>query len=358
VDGFTRQLKAAMAVLVLLGPMAQARAEPWISVRSGQPCQSCHSNGSGGGMRTAFGNAYALNTLSARPLVESEKEPELALFQGIRFGGNARYSARQFESDDVDGNLEFATDRVSLYGLLRLNEVVDLYIDEQVAPGGSLNREAWARLTWGDWYLKGGKFFLPYGWRLEDDTAYVRQVTGINFASPDNGLEVGYETARLQAQLSVTNGSGGGSENDDGKFFLFRGNWIFGPGQLGINAGFNDGDLVERTQLGVTAGFNTGPVAWLAEYDRLRDSPEAGEDEDIDLALLEADWWLVRGHNLKLTLEWHHPETGEDRERCSLVWEYFPLSHTQLRTGVRVQRSDDPRFLEGEEYFVQGHFYF
>lgn len=350
-------LAAATGLLFLVAGQP-GLAEPYLSVRSGQPCHACHTNATGGGMRTAFGSAYAISALSVRPMPGQSFNPEFGVADGFRVGGNARYSARQFESDDADGNLEFATDRVSLYGHLQLNRVVDLYVDQQVAPGGSLNREAWARLSHEQWYLKMGKFFLPYGWRLEDDTAFVRQATGINFATPDNGLEAGYEGAALQAQLSVTNGAGGGSEIDDGKFFLARGNWIGGPGQLGVNAGFNDSDNGERLLLGLTAGLNTGPLAWLLEYDRIVDSVDGADDEEQDLALLEVNWLVVRGHNLKFSTEWQSPDAGKERTRGSVVWEYFPWSFTQLRAGVRVQRSDNPRFTEGEEYFLQAHIYF
>lgn len=350
-------LQAALCLLWLLAAPASV-AEPWLSVRSGQACYSCHVNGTGGGMRTAFGSAYGRNVLSVRPLAEEFNDPELALLDGLRLGGDGRFSARQFESDTSDGNLEFATDRVSLYGHLRLNRMVSLYIDEQVAPGGSLNREAWARVSRENWYLKGGKFFLPYGWRLEDDSAYVRQASGINFATPDNGLEVGYESAGLQAQFSLSNGSGGAAEIDDGKFFLARGNWIGRWGQLGLNAGYNKSDAAERLLLGLTAGINSGPVAWLLEYDRIVDSFDGAEDEEQDLVLLEANWLYRRGHNLKVTAEWQSPQAREERRRASVVWEYFPWSHTQLRAGLRAQRSDSPRFADSEEYFLQAHLYF
>lgn len=336
-----------------------SQAEPYLSVRSGQACSACHANTTGGGLRTDFGSAYAQNTLSVRPLLETPLVPEIGIAGGLRLGGDARYSARQFELDDVDGDWEFATDRVSLYGQLQLNRYLDLYLDQQVAPGGSTNRESWVRVAGEAWYVKGGKFFLPYGWRLEDDTAFIRQSTGINFATPDNGLELGYDSPVLQAQLSVTNGSGGGSERNDGKFFTFRGNWIGSLGQLGLSAGYNDATGINRSLLGLFAGFNTGPVSWLVEYDYIEDDEDTGDDIEQGLALAEANWLIVRGHNLKLSLE-HQSFDGQDRDRArvSLVWEYFPWSHTQLRIGARSRDSDDPIYAEGEEYFAQVHAYF
>ena len=43
-------------------------------------------------------------------------------------------------------------------------------IDEQVAPGTALNREAYLMYQMkSGHYLKAGKMFVPYGIRLEDD---------------------------------------------------------------------------------------------------------------------------------------------------------------------------------------------
>src|SRR4029434_4721810 len=103
----------------------------------------------------------------------------------------------------------FDVDRVTLYLNFNLNEYVSLYLDEQVAPGGSLNRQAWVMLASGGWYLKGGKLVSPYGIRLEDDSAFIREITGINFASADNGIEVGFVGSVWSAQLAVTHGSAG-----------------------------------------------------------------------------------------------------------------------------------------------------
>ena len=51
------------------------------------------------------------------------------------------------------------------------------YVDEQVAPGSALNREAWGMLWSADhtWYLKAGQMYLPFGLRLQDQSAFVNR---------------------------------------------------------------------------------------------------------------------------------------------------------------------------------------
>lgn len=359
VSQLTRAGLAALALLSLLLNPARSLAEPYLAVKSGQPCSSCHTNPTGGGLRTQFGAVYAQSSLSVNSLLDQPAKTSLDLLEGIRVGGNGRFNADYPNLEGVNNSFAYNTERVTLYGQLQLNQRVQLYVDQKVAPGGSLNREAWAKVSAGDWYVKLGKMFQPFGWRLEDDSAFIRRSTGINFNTSDNGIEVGLDTDNWQIQLASTNGAGGGNEVDDGKFVTFRSSWIHPVGRIGISAGNNDADQGDRTLYGVFAGLNTGPVAWLFEYDRISDDIPGMPEEEQDLALVEANWWLIKGHNLKLTLEHQSfDDQDRDRNRVSLIWEYFPWSHTQFRAGVRHRDSDDPLFLEGEEFFIQTHLYF
>lgn len=354
-------MKYLGAILVLLTLSAAVYAEPYLAVKEGLSCGQCHVNKAGGGQRTAFGNIYAQQSL----VVTQVSEPGAAIWTGdvfdrISIGGNGRFSARQFEPEaDADSNLEFLTERVSLYGTVQLNDRVTLYIDQLVAPGSALNREAWGRVTFGNWHAKGGKIFLPFGWRLEDDSAFIRQATGINFASGDNGIEFGWGNQTWQWQFALTNGNGGGGEIDDGKFFTTRAEWIGSNIRAGFSAANNNTDAGERTLYGLFAGLNTGPVAWLMEWDRVEDEGFGQPDTEQDLGFIEANIEPIKGHNLKFTYEVQTFDNDQpDRARGSLVWEYFPWTFTQFRVGYRILESDEPVFDEGQQIFGQAHFYF
>jgi len=348
-------------LLAVIGLAGQASAEPYLAIREGLTCAGCHVNPTGGGLRNSFGNIYAQQQLPASPLGDDDVWTG-EVFSRFGIGANGRVAARQFDSDDRDDSLEFAVDRITVYGNARLNEYVSFYVDQQLAPGGSANREAWVKIQWNDFYLRGGRMFLPFGWRLEDNSAFIRQVTGVNMERGDDGIEFGYATNRIDAQLAITNGNGGGGEVDDGKLVSGRLAGIWNNFQVGLSGQHNDTDQVDRTMFGVFGGFNTGPVAWLAEYDWIEDKAAAPDRSVTDNAvgLLEANWLIGRGHVLKATFEIEQPDDGlEDRMRGSLVYEFFPWSFTQLRVGLRIRDSDDPDpRLNTDEGFVQLHAFF
>ena len=45
--------------------------------------------------------------------------------------------------------------------------------------------------------------YLPFGYRFEDDNAFVRQLSGINMQAPDEGVEFGFETGLLEHAVRV-----------------------------------------------------------------------------------------------------------------------------------------------------------
>lgn len=173
-----------------------AQAEPYFAVREGLKCSNCHFNPAGGGMRNAFGNAWAQCALPARRIEGTGTDTWTgAVSRFFAMGGNLRANAAYTDVPDANAQSEFDLEEVRAYlAFTPVPERLAVYIDQRVAPGGSTNLEAFARYTTQDqrWHVQGGQFYLPYGWRLEDDGAFVRQVTGINFATPDRGVQVGY----------------------------------------------------------------------------------------------------------------------------------------------------------------------
>jgi hypothetical protein len=346
-------------ILILAIPLV-ANAEPFLAVQNGYQCGQCHINPTGGGMRNSFGAVFSRTLL---PSQTSAMDDRFAALTGdvLGLGVDLRETARQRQISGQDTNLDFGTDRITAYLTAKPVESVRLYLDEQVAPGGSITRESWAQFTFRDFYVKAGKFFLPYGLRIEDDSAYIRQFTGINFNTADNGVEVGHVGDHWSAQVSITNGTSGGAEIDDGKQISARVAWLDRNYRVGISASDNDTDGTDRTLYGLFAGLRTGDVGWLAEYDRAHDVTAGLADADTDIGLVEADWYLRRGNYLRFIVEIQSSPTNTlpDSNRYSIEYLWFPVPLTEVRFVARANDSDDPDpFLNAEEYFLQVHVYF
>jgi hypothetical protein len=359
-----RNCRILVAALALAGSMS-AEAEPYFAVQQGVQCSACHVNATGGGLRTPFGNTWSQRVWPASPVDMGDLEWTGALNRFVALGGNLRVSGTYTDVPDQDTQSEFDVDEMRLYLLVEpLPGRLAIYLDEQLAPGGASNLEAWARLRGsGDrWYLKAGQFYLPYGLRLEDDSAFVRQVPGINMTTPDRGIEVGWETAHASAQVALTNGSGGASETDDGKQLTARTEYVQSAWRVGLGASYNDADAGERWLAGAFAGVRTGPIAWLAEADFVADDSLAGTRREMWVGLLEANWTVAKGHNLKLTAEYHEPDIDVDEDeqnRWSVVWEFTPIQFVQLRVGARIYDGIPQNDLQNRRLgFVQLNGYF
>jgi hypothetical protein len=333
-------IPALLALLIAAVFASPARAEPYFAVQTGFKCAQCHVNPAGGGMRNAFGQAWGQTQLPQKHIDVGGDAWTGEINRFLAIGGNLRASGTVTDIPNERRQSSFDVDEARLYIEVRaLPDRLSLYVDQLVAPGGSSNREAFGRFWFGErkWYIQAGQMYLPYGLRLQDDGAFVRQVTGVNFATPDRGVQLGYETPTWSAQLAVTNGTAGGAATPDGKQYSLRAEHVRSMWRVGASFNFNESTGETRQMQGVFAGLRTGPIAWLAEVDYIIDDNfEPGRD--LLVGLLEANWTMAKGHNLKLTTEYFDPDTDVSKDyqdRISLVWEYTPFQFVQLRVGAR-----------------------
>ncbi len=338
----TRVRIAIAAVAATVGLLAggAATAEPYLAVLTGLKCGGCHLNPTGGGKRNAVGEAYARAELAQRTLERGEGGPIGDVNRWLGIGGDLRADVHSVDTPGAERTSELGVSSAKLYAAVSpVPNLVTLYVDEQVAPGAAAAREAYALITpaAGKYTLKAGKFFLPFGWRLQDDSAFIRQVPGINFSTPDSGIEAGLELPRWSSQIALTNGTAGGPESDAGKQLSVQSSYVRPHFRLGAAVNVNNAALGDRELVSLFAGLRTGPVAWLAEVDSIKDDLAVGDLEQR-AALLEADWRFRKGHNLKITAEVHDPSDaigGDDRYRYSVVWEHSPVQFVQARVGLR-----------------------
>jgi hypothetical protein len=361
---FLTRVAALVWIGGLLLPAGPAVAEPYLAVQSGFKCMQCHANPTGGGLRNVFGNTYAQTELVARRLTSGEERWTGLVHKYIALGGNLRADAtwNRVPNQSESNQFAVAEGRLLLEAAI-IPERLSVYVDERLTPGNAENLEANLRL----WvqparlYLKAGRFYLPFGWRLEDDNAFVRQVSGINMQAPDLGIEAGLESGPWSMQLALTNGSGGAQESDDGKQVAVRAERVLSRWRLGASAAFNDSDAGDRSSGALFGGVRFGPTSWLAEIDLISDDLDTGS-RDMLAALVEVNWLLARGQNLKLTHEWFEPERDIDEDeqtRTSAVYEWWPIEFLQLRVGARLYDGIPQNDLQNRrEAFAQLHAYF
>lgn len=336
-----REVVLRLVVLLSFAAVSQSSfAEPYFAVQKGLKCSMCHTSPSGGGKRTVYGNVYAQAEVSERTLDLGDFwTGELGKYFAV--GGDIRGGWNQI---DVPGQPK--TSETDLEEFLAYIEIrpfpryLRIYVDAKLGPENRVVREQYVRLSTADdgLYVKGGEFFLPYGLRIQDDDAFIRRVTGINFNTPDTGWELGYEHDKWSVQLAVTRGTAGGPEVDSGKQYSLRVSHVTPKWRVGGSFNFNDTKFGDRQMQNIFGGLRTGRVAWLAELDYIIDDGTPTGRRESWASLVEANVTLKLGHNLKLTFEYFDPDgdvSEDEQNRFSVVWEYFPIQFVQIRLGYR-----------------------
>lgn len=343
-----------------------AHAEPYLAIKNNTQCSTCHINPAGGGARNTYGAYYGTHLLP-------QTAGSLNLFDAGKFGETLRIGADlrthyyQSDRDEGEDTRGFETQSGQLYVVLQPKDSrFSLYIDEQIAPGGALNRETFilTKLN-GQHFLKAGRIMLPYGIRLEDDTAFIRQASGFNFDTGDNGVELGLQYTKTLLNFALSNGSSGLNNDDKNLQFLSRAEYLGNNWRFGATALYNDAEAGARTQANLFGGFVWQGFVFLAEADFIEDeSIETipNEYQQQRVGLLEVNREISKGYNVKLTAEFLDPDANIDenqRVRHSLLLEYTPFANLQIRGGLRkgddIPQRDAGNYLD---FFAQLHFYY
>jgi hypothetical protein len=361
----------ASLVLGLVAPRSlMAEGEPYLAVRTGLKCSACHVNRTGGGMRNDFGVAYAGATLPMT--AEGFQFQNRALNDFIKMGADFRLTASALLSDatpnDAAPRTSLNINRANLYLEAKLlADKLTLYFDETLAPGGANSREFFALVDIPDisGYAKVGTFFLPSGLRILDDQEFIRSLTGFTMLAPDQGVEVGIEPGEFSIMASVTNGSRGAIESNDGKQVTGTAAWVNRRFRLGASASRNTQAGQHTDVLGGFGGVSAGSLSLLGEVDLVKGASGEGPDVDELVAFAEGNWLIRQGVNAKVTYGFHdrnvdRPEDERIRARFGL--EVFPFPHFQL-SGFYIVRDDIPSNLalalpQRDEVLVELHLLF
>ena len=340
---------------------AKIQAEPYLGVLTGNQCSACHINPLGGGARNAFGTYYGNQVLPAKAYSDPAFDPG-AISEFLRLGGDLRFNYDQSESED-ENNQTFSSETGQLYLTIQPKDLpFIIYLDQKILPNAASSREAFALFKQGQHYIKAGKMILPYGLRIEDDSAYIREATQMNFNNSDSGIELGLGFGKTAINVAVTNGTSAARNNDNKLQYLFRGEYVEKIWRAGGGFVHNDTDNNERQMANVFAGLNLKGHVLLAEISSIEDTftTDAGETKTTQqVILLEMNKAIIKGLNTKLTTEYHDPNddvSGDQRRRHSILLEYTPHAFVQLRGGYRKENGD--QVSDTDNIFVQLHMYY
>ncbi|GLR72531.1 hypothetical protein [Agaribacter marinus] len=347
----------------LLLAVSAVQAEPYLAVKTNAKCSACHVNPIGGGMRTKFGNLFGHTQLPAE--ISDIAAADIGeITDYLKVGGNFRYNAQATQNDAGEDSSTFRVESAQVYvALTPKNSKFTLYLDQQVAPGAAVNREAFLLYNYsGNHYVKAGKMYVPYGLRLEDDSSFVRQVTGFNFDSSDNGVELGLEYDKASVNFFITNGTSAVSNNDDKFLFGAKAEKLFNNFRVGGTLVVNGAEENEQRYYNLYGGLTVGNWVFLTEANLIETEQAFGPDKEELVSLIEANYQLQKGLNIKVTGEYYDPDrsfSNNQETRYSLVVEYAPISMLQLRAGVRSSEGIPQQPSRTNELmFLQTHIYF
>jgi hypothetical protein len=336
--------------VLLLAAAGRSLAEPYIAVRTGFKCSQCHVNGTGGGKRTEFGQAYTqYKLLVASALAErnlNSFDPKLS--GSVSLGANFRIEQaylRKFTTKaanpgdtarTVDGEWNAgAFKEKNLY--LEMNLIKDrlkLYYDLDMSTGGF--RELWSMVSLpAGTFVKFGRMLMPYGYRLMDDEAFVRNFTGYTYSNSSLAYELGFEPGPLSLVTNITQ-----TKWVSVGSLVFTGLPVLRTLRVG---GSYSRELTKEYEgkkgsYGVFAGTTLGMFTFLGERDYTKDEG-INKIEDY----FEVDFLPLRGLNFKATYESYWPtreipQAKNNQTRTVLGVEPFIMQFLQI--GLYYRKND------------------
>ncbi len=349
---------AKLTIVYILVTGTVINAEPYLAVRTGSQCSRCHVNMSGGGKRTDFGNIYAQRFLNGKFIshqVGNNFTPQISRTVSIGANLRMRNTVTFGYTDTTLGTVvkdEYFLDMTEGNFYIEVRLIPDyftFYIDNMVSPNPG-NREAFALLKGlpGKSYFKVGKILLPYGLRLWDDEAFIRETTGFTYSDPELAAEIGFEPGNYSTYMAITSNQVSGLAV-----------WVRRHGRLGVSWQKSIDGTANR-MFGSFFGLHAGRITILGEADQI----ELATGIKQRTYFTELNLLLMRGYNLKFSYHLFNRNLDvsldrDGQERFTVGFETFPFQFFQIAVFYTVNRFIPQNFpLNQNSVVVELHFFF
>jgi len=323
-----------MVTLIALGLPTKVRAEPYMAIREGRKCGTCHVNQTGGGMRTLLASTHMQEITHYRDIFP-ELDGAAEVFNGqitsfFSIGGDLRVDdsivfqdepdaegrvPHKFLRGRVDENILDVREGALYFDVQLVEDFLSIYTDLNLAPGSPVAREVFGLLRgvipWRG-YVKAGRFYLDYGLKMETDNLFsvnissqdlfVRGRTGTGFTGFDSGVEVGFQPGPFHITTSVTDPSSGdaGVRVTSNAYGMWRDLPVVENAMAGASFLYNSPTGSDQYIYGFYGGSNLGPFEYQAEIDFIHQSFDDGESVGTFLAYGEINYLLLGWINTKV----------------------------------------------------------
>ena len=347
---------APAAVALALGLAERVAAEPYMAVREGRKCSTCHVNMTGSGMRTLLANTHLEEITHYRELFPEFESVEdtwngqvtsfFSLGADIRVDNSLVFQDEPNAQGQVSNNEVFRgrvdenildLRQADIYFLFApVPDFLEIYLDQSFAPGGTSTKEIFGLLKGvlpGNGYIKAGKFFLDYGLRTENDdlasigissqNQFVRARTSSDFDAYHPGIEIGFQPGPFATSLSITDAAGATTDPriTANAYGVFRDIPVVDNILAGGSFMWVPSDNGDTYNWGVYAGSNFGPLEYQAEVDFIQARNDTlGISKGTFVAYGELNYLLLGWINTKFFGEyadndgrWETADTAQNR---------------------------------------------
>jgi hypothetical protein len=393
---------SALTVVLLFLTHSTLLSYPKFAALTGEKCQTCHVNPTGGGMRNPYGVKISKEFLYLKFLEKANKTTDIntQITKGITLGGDMRFL---FADHQVGEGFPNFNTFFQMQGDLYVNAQVNKYISLMIAPGlyipntFSTSPLAAKYEIYGmvsnlpaGLYFKVGRFIPNFGIKIPEHRAYNRIYNDLYtpYAS-DAGIEVGitpeFGNANLTVTAEISNGSSTNAVFQTNNSFDFdnqrqftgsmdfrwaskKGNYAFGVGGSFLNNPFKYNPTANINALKEAAGGRVAAglfkrVSLLGEltYSRLKISDSLSTKLEQRIIFGDIDITVIKGLELKGQYEDFDPKNIPNayRRRISIGAVIFPLTGLEIESIYRkVQEPNLDTEIKNDEFQTVIKFYF